>query len=127
MDAMIGPTLFKLAIATMAAWQIVETLHHGSIFADLRQWANRRLSSENWCIHKLATLISCPFCLSHWSPILPILAMFYGPIEAQFLVVSLAVTRTTQLLNDLTHSHSRTPFSDEAIEIDETVGQQVPK
>ena len=118
MDTM--PILLKLVVVTMAAWQIVETFRHGSIFACVRQWGNRQLASKSQLVRKVAKLTVCAFCLSHWSPILPLFVMFYGPIWARFLVVALAITRTSQLLNDLSYSYSRSPPSGEEIVIDET-------
>jgi hypothetical protein len=113
-------TVLKLVVSLMAAWQIVETLRHGSVFLWLRRWANGHLDHPALLVRKAATLANCPFCLSHWAPLFPLAAMCYGPVWIRFLMVSLALTRAAQLLNDLTHSFSHSPPSGEELEIDET-------
>ena len=118
---MIDSTGLRLGVSVLAAWQIVETLRHGSIFLPLRQWGNRHLDCSWQPCRFAAKLAVCAFCQSHWAPAFPLLAMFYGPAWTQFLAVSLAVTRAAQLLNDLTHGDSRAPPSDEAVEIDESL------
>lgn len=110
----------KIVIATMAAWQIVETLRHGSLFLWLRQWGNQHMGSSRWVVSKAAYLTNCPFCQSHWAPLVPLVVLGWGPAWMQVLVWSLAITRTAQLLNDLTHGINRSPPSGEEIEEDET-------
>ena len=109
------------------ASQIVETLRHGSNLLWLRRWGNVNLSAglpDRW----LAKLSICAFCQSHWAPLPALFAMFYGTtylpgslaMICEFLTVSLAITRTTQLLNDATHRFNRSPPSGEEIEEDRT-------
>ncbi len=117
-------SVFKLVIAVLATWQIVETLRHGSNFRGLRRWGNQHLESR-WPIRIAAKLAICAFCQSHWAPVFVLFALFYGSSNitarcAEFVTVSLAITRMTQLLNDLSHGYSRSPPADEEVEDDQT-------
>jgi len=106
-------------VCVFASWQIVETLRHGSIFRPLRQWANANRDHVHGEVALLAQLLSCPFCLSHWAPWVPLLVCLYGPEWLMLPVYVLAITRLTQLGNDLSHSFSRSPSPDDEIVVDE--------
>lgn len=118
--------ILKGVVAIFASGQIVETLRHGSNFRWLRRWGNRNVGNPG-LIRIPAKLSFCAFCQSHWSPVLPLFVLFRqdlpsNPIAAVAIlaVASLAVTRATQLLNDLTHHWNRSPPPDEEIEDDQT-------
>lgn len=100
-------------LLTLAANQIVETWHHGSIFADWRSYWSARGGF-------LGQLLSCPFCLNHWSTMLlaasyvclPCLPLTAGRVF-DIVVLWLALVRTSTALNDglygVTRMHSATP------------------
>lgn len=112
MCSVISTLTYLLVVCALANWQMVETWHHGSIFASARARVEMYQGSF-W-----ADLLSCPFCLSHWTAGgLTILAMALAQQVcaapfAWFLLtpaLSLAVTRLSNLCNDLTHDKCRTP------------------
>ena len=111
-----------LLLAVFATGQMVETIRHGELFATSRA----RLEADpklDWLAH----LIRCGFCFSHWaamflvaivvltSVVLSILtddgAWYANTVVfvLRFPIYWLAVTRMSQLLNDLTHDKNRTP------------------
>ncbi|MCI0421519.1 MAG: DUF1360 domain-containing protein, partial [Acidobacteria bacterium] len=83
-----------------ATWQTIEIWHHGLIFAG---WRARAELWEN----KLGELLTCPFCLSPWIACL-MLILWHVPY-AGWLVLTLAIARTANLGNDLSHHWCRTP------------------
>lgn len=93
------PELIILALATNL---VVETIHHGSIFSNLRLWAEVRGG-------KLGELISCPYCLSHWAGFVVVILWFLGFyfLPARLVVMSFAATRTANLINDLMKRYVR--------------------
>ncbi len=108
---MITEIMLLACLGTLAVWQITETVHHGSIFANFRAYFE---TQEGF----FADLILCSFCFSHWAGffvtaiILPVAVLDTGAHWiwlTMFPVISLAMTRLAQLLNDLTHSKCRTP------------------
>ena len=106
----IGGWIFILAAGSIANWQVVETWHHGSLFARTRAWLEVRSGL-------LPELMLCPYCLSHWTalPITAAAAVGVGSAvfnDLQWLlipVISLAVTRLSNLLNDVCRPVCRTP------------------
>ena len=89
--------LVELLILGLATCAIVEVIHHGSIFATLRLWAETRDD-------KLGELISCPFCLSHWAGALVVcLWVLSKTIGWGFMVpvYVLATIRTSNIINDV--------------------------
>lgn len=90
-----------------ANWAAVETLHHGSIFDNPRAWLQARGGFIN-------DLVSCPFCLSHWTAMALTASVFavlvtdwkYGALAP---VYWLAVVRGSNLCNDYFHDKCRTP------------------
>jgi hypothetical protein len=99
-----------LSIAALANWAAIEAWHHGSIFANLRGWLEARGGF-------LSELLLCPYCLSHWTalPLLCMLGLLLVGLEVQphqlisLPVLSLAVTRLSNLMNDLNRGICRTP------------------
>lgn len=98
-----------LVVLALAVWHAVEVYHHGSIFANLRDWFQTRV--WDW----LAMLTGCMFCLSFWiSLVLTVwwLLATYWPdlmVGLRSPIYMLAVCRLANLLNDLTHPWCRTP------------------
>jgi len=113
--------LLTLLICVFAASQIVETLHHGSFFQGWRMRAADHVNDARWFVRKLAHLLQCPFCLSHWTSAMTVTLACYVAVYlpgtwgamATFIVLVFAVTRGSQLLNDLTHLWCRSPTDDE--------------
>lgn len=113
---MTAELFLMLGVASFAAWQGTETLTHGSIFDRPRAYLEAR--GGFW-----GDLVGCSFCLSHWVAFIitaislatAILAS-HAPVKAAwgFVVYWLAVTRCSQLLNDLCHKITRTPKYGEA-------------
>ena len=108
---MITTLALLAALGTLATAQIVETIHHGSIFAKMRSYLEA--VGGFW-----ADLCGCPFCLSHWvaawvtSVILPVAMTETCADKIWWLsapIVAFAITRLSQLLNDYTHERCRTP------------------
>lgn len=100
-----------LPVVALATWQVVETLHHGSIFAKAR--ARCEAQNEFFC-----DLFLCPFCLSHWIALvmtLLTLQYFTQRIDPTFsewsmvIVYAFAVTRLANVFNDTLHKWCRTP------------------
>ena len=108
----------KLVVAALAAWQLVETLRHGSLFRELRRWGNRNLERRG-LLGLWAKFVGCAFCQSHWAPLGPWAVLCWGPTWMQFLVVCLALTRLSQLASDASHGFNRSPSPDEEWEEDE--------
>ena len=100
-------TLSDLLILGLCTWQIVETWHHGSIFAGRRA----ELEVTDGFV---ASLLTCMFCLSHWVAGLTtgwylgvrLLAWQRGPEWLSLVlclpVYAFAVTRLAQLGHDMT-------------------------
>jgi hypothetical protein len=94
----------------MANWGAVETWHHGSLFSRARAWLEVRtgLCSE---------LMLCPYCLSHWTAMLVSavlaagfdIAVFHDNRVVLLAPVALAITRLSNLSNDLCRRWCRTP------------------
>lgn len=102
--------LLTFVWTVLANWQIVETFHHGSIFAEFRA----RLESRR---DRISELVGCPFCLAHWTGV-SLAALSFGcntwglpllPTWLVFPAYALAVIRASQWLNDATASYCRTP------------------
>ena len=99
-------------VCVLATGQIVETWRHGSLFAARR---GKLELSDKW--H--ARLLSCPFCFSHWVAGCCVLGMLILERPGEdislpsgmltILLWTAAVTRASQLVNDLTHRFCRTP------------------
>lgn len=108
--------LVELLAASLAGCQATEAWHHGSLFEALRARIRAILDddSKNWLLRKLAELLNCPFCLSHWTCGTAILVMFLAGPESLYRwpVYALAATRVAQLLNDWSHPFTRSPGGD---------------
>jgi hypothetical protein len=101
-------------VLILATNQVIETFHHGSIFASLR--ARAELGGG-----RLAELLVCMFCLSHWAA-LALVGWFFVSLVwiedlgwfalATWPVYGFAITRAAQILNDLVRPYSRTPRPD---------------
>ncbi len=103
-----------LPFAAIANWQMVETWHHGSLFANF----HARLEASDGFI---ANLLSCPFCLSHWTAALWTAGVFGICSDAHAAkdcllaaIWWLCTVRLSNLFNDLTHAWCRTPVADRA-------------
>lgn len=113
---------FGLVLAALAAWQAVEVWHHGSIFA------TRRATVQTWPDEGvrgwLKQLLTCPFCLSVWvgTAVAAVIVAdlpagegwhhwvwFLGLGALKLFCYGLAVSRLSNLANDLTGDFSRTP------------------
>lgn len=102
-------------LSVLANWQTVETYHHSALFGSTRAYMEAR--GGFW-----ADATACPYCLSHWTAFLfttvsMVLAcrLQAAPLDwwLAWPAFSLAVTRSSNLLNDLTHPYCRTPRDEE--------------
>lgn len=116
--------LADLLIAGFAGWQIVETWHHGSIFREVRKKLKTMRSdkAKPWLERKFYGLFVCPFCLSHWVSLVCATVVLPTASDSfwRLPVYAFAITRVAQLLNDVTHSITRSPGDEEEIVVDET-------
>ncbi len=97
-------TPIDFIILVLATSQVVETYHHGSIFAGLRT------RIELWPDGFWYGLLTCMFCLSHWVSLVDVIGWAFNPFGIpRFVLTAFAVTRGAQLVNDLSHSWCRTP------------------
>ena len=98
----------ELILITLATWGIVETAHHGKLFASMRGYMEVKTGF-------IANIISCPLCLSHWVAALCVLLLHVGKWEFNQMTIPYALllwiasTRLANLCNDLTHKSCRTP------------------
>lgn len=105
----ISELLTLLPLVGLANWQTVETLHHGSILEEKKA----ELQAKGGFLGKL---ISCPFCMSHWTSFL----LSASAIAANAgwdifslknliytLLFSLSATRVSNVANDLGKSYWR--------------------
>ena len=94
-----------LLIATLATWQTVEVIHHGSIFASFRAYIE--VCNNNF----IRKLFSCPFCLSVWVgtfwAIVLGLADYWFMQPLVYFGYGLAVSRLANLCNDIFYDFSR--------------------
>jgi hypothetical protein len=118
--------LVDLIIVFLAGMQIVEILHHGSLFAPLRAWAERRKDLEtagetlrSWIVRKFAQLLYCPFCEAPWACAIAAFGWKWGGSVAWLIIFALAASRLANLTNDLTHKWSRSPGGDSHSEEEE--------
>jgi len=89
-------------ILVLANNGLVELLHHGRIFKDIKL----RLISISWL-----TGLNCPYCLSYRSSALLVL-MTYRETHLGLLgitILALATARGSNLVNDYLAIYSRTP------------------
>lgn len=98
-----------LFLSVVANWQLVETIHHGEIFAGMRA----RFEARGGL---LAELVGCPYCLSHWTAALvtgvSVGSLISNPGSIDWWLVPLfwlAVIRLSNLANDCAHAVCRTP------------------
>jgi hypothetical protein len=106
--------LTELLICTLCTWQIVEVYHHSSLFASVRA----RLDLET---NLLGSLSRCPWCLSVWVAAAAVVgyrlcvhdASYFaaGPLSQVISTggMALAVSRLSNVCNDLVYNYSRTP------------------
>jgi hypothetical protein len=105
--------LIAAVIATFANCAVIEAVHHGEIFARVRAWFEAR---EGF----LSELVGCPFCFSYWTS-LPLLLLCLWHVLTLYqlpalIPLALAVTRMSNLLNDVLHAWCRTPRVAEEIQ-----------
>jgi hypothetical protein len=104
--------VYALLACGLATWSAVEIFHHGSIFAGVRAYWESQLGFggvRGW----LASLLSCPFCLSVWVAAATCVSWEVS-VADQFstgrcLICTLAASRLANLGNDLAYSLTRTP------------------
>lgn len=108
-------TWLDLYIMVMATMAITELVRHDHRFADLR--SKGQILNTLW-----GQVINCGWCFSHWAAIWVVCVMV-GPkvvlqwlgypvwpgIPTYMLAAILAVVRTANIVNDLTHWYNRTP------------------
>lgn len=98
--------LIAAVIVTLANCSVIEAARHGEIFARFRAWLEVK---EGF----FPSLLLCPFCLSYWTPAVLLLLLLWRDLHGyQFLALiplSFAVTRMSNLLNDVLHDKCRTP------------------
>ena len=95
----------------LANWQIIETWRHGSIFHTAWEWIGK------WSVDNFfRRLLLCGFCSSHW-PALALAWLSLRLLSADYndhmvvcwLFIWLGGVRLSQWLNDVSHSHCRSP------------------
>jgi hypothetical protein len=95
-----------LPVAALANWQVIETYNHGSIFGVVRLYMEARQD-------KFGELLSCMFCLSHWTALLIAVGISYTVAQPMsfymLLIYAFAVTRLSQLGNDCFYYYGKTP------------------
>lgn len=104
--------IFWVLVCGLAVWEIVEVIHHGTIFVALRKWCMDRLSIPPDTLparvkYWFASLISCPFCLSVWVSLFCVLCLF--SYWTQLIVLVFAVARLANICNDVGYAVCRTP------------------
>ena len=108
-------TLAQVLLVATAAWQVVEIVRHGSIFARFRERV--RFREDFW-----SDLLACGFCFSVWVAgltdlfvTLAVSLSMPSDLKAAFCYAALwpvrtfAASRLANLGNDLTHAWCRTP------------------
>lgn len=105
--------LIAALICVPANCAVMEAWHHGEIFAGLRA----RVEAKSGF---LAELLSCPFCFSHWTPLPLLTLLLWHDFDvcrlAALIPLSFAVTRMSNILNDVLHSRCRTPRVDAGLQ-----------
>ena len=114
---MISP-LSTLIVVIFAATQVVEIIHHGSIFGPkgylpLRPCAERWAKGKNLPLRCLGQLISCPFCLSPWVCTTLAFSWYFGGVYVKLVIAGFAIARGANILNDITHGITRSPETTE--------------
>ena len=105
--------LIALAVSALSAWQIVEILHHGSLFKEHRKtWRKWAEDKESKYKRLLGELLTCPFCMSVWAAGISVVFWLSSVLLLQLLVFVLAATRLAQLGNDLFYDFNRSPRDD---------------
>jgi hypothetical protein len=98
-----------LPVAALANWQVIETYNHGSLFSGIRAYMEARQD-------KFGELLSCMFCLSHWTAALVTVGVSYTVGTHMSIVTGViytfAVTRLSQLGNDCFYFYGKTPRVD---------------
>lgn len=104
----------ELVICALVTWQAVEIYHHSTLFASVRA----RLDLVDGL---LGDLHRCPWCLSVWVGMIAVAAYrlcladhgYFQPHVIPQLVstfgMGLAVSRLSNVCNDLLYNYSRTP------------------
>lgn len=102
--------LALLPVVALANWQVVEIMHHGSIFDRTRAYCEA--SGGVVC-----NLWLCPFCLSSWTALCMSLLSFAYVLQRELNyfdwclipVYVFAIARLSNFLNDYFHEKCRTP------------------
>jgi hypothetical protein len=106
-------TFLSFIAGILAATQIIEVWHHGSIFSKMRA----RLQTKEGFI---PDLMLCPFCFSVWAGVLVALLLVLTThlpsngftILISVIVYGLAIGRGSNLLSDFFYESNRTPKFD---------------
>lgn len=107
--------LIAAVIVAFANCAVIEAARHGEIFARFRSWFETK---EGF----FPALFLCPFCLSYWTPYVLLVLLLWQDLHGyQFLALiplSFAVTRLSNLLNDVLYKHCRTPRVEKDLQSD---------
>jgi len=123
--------LLLVLVVGLAGNQLVEVLHHGSVFLPLRKFAAAKRSSSNKTDALLGELFTCPFCMAHHACLLmSLFAVLLLPLSLWQCLLALPVmwfasTKVATLVNDYTHSVCRGPKDDVVVEDVEVQPQEV--
>ena len=102
--------LTDLLLVSLFTWAVVEVIHHGSLFAEIRAYAD---AADG----RLKELLGCPFCLSHWvgilGTVLAALAIEHRAGMAYYILLWFGSVRLSNVFNDLTGSFKRMSGDDE--------------
>lgn len=112
--AMMIDVVIAVILAALANWAVIECWHHGVVFEKPRAWLEAHDPGF------LVDLFTCPYCLSHWTaaPLFVATLVLFTDLQGwpwyrwfALPVLSFAVTRLSNLMNDACHSFCRTPHS----------------
>lgn len=100
--------LIDLIVIVFAGTQVVEIIHHGSIFGPggylpLRPRAKRWAEGRNLLLKFFGSLIGCPFCLTPWVCVGLVFGWYFCGIPVKLAICGFAIARGANILNDLTH------------------------
>lgn len=132
--------LMLLPILALANRQLVELIRHSDLepFEYLRDLSERASSTTGIWRLFLTPLraVACPFCISHWTALGLVLIIFIQNKTSwntnlinigitDSLILTLAISALSNILNDLIHRFSRTPNRSSRVYLDEASAEEL--